>query len=145
MKQLKSDKLFLSKLLLCGFLFICLLGCSKGSQGQKGRDAEAIAKEACQEVGVVEKTSKGTKGAPIIILEENHASRAGQIQHAITLVRLLREGEISCAEFMRLVYDDIFLHPIETISEYGVELDEEASVSYLKFADLYTINRHSDF
>lgn len=161
------------KLFLCGLLVICLLSFfSSNLQGQKGRDAGAIAKEACQGVGVVEKTSLGTKGSPIIILEENHASRAGQIQHAITLVRLheryglkhialegylkeepeikidwfanaaqglssvirnrivvrlIREGEISSAEFMTLVYDDIFLHPIETISEYAVELDEEAS------------------
>ncbi len=172
MKQIKNNKLFLPKLFLCGLLVICLLVFFiSDSQGQKRWDAEAIAKEACQGVGVVEKTSPGTKGAPIIILEENHASRAGQIQHAITLVRLheryglrhialegylkeepeikigwftnaaqglsstarnrvvvrlLKEGEISCAEFMILVYDDIFLHPIETISEYEVEWDEEA-------------------
>ena len=97
--------------------------------------------------------SKGIKGVPILILEENHDSRAGQIQLAITLVRLynqygmkhialegylkerpkiraewfaraahgdltakvraavnlLQEGEISSAEFMKLVYDESML------------------------------------
>ena len=115
--------------------------------------------------------SKGTQGAPILVLEENHASRAGQIQHAITLVRLydrhglrhlvlegylkerpeittdwftqavqglspaagagvavrlLQEGEISSAEFMKLVYPALVLHHAETRSEYEVELDTEA-------------------
>jgi len=165
-------------LLLTAFLVLTLTiwGYSKTKEEKKthlvGQNVEAIARGACEGVGVVEKVFKGAKGAPIILLEENHASRAGQIQNAITLVRLheryglkhialegylkeepkikidwfdnaaqglssaarnriavrlLREGEISCAEFMKLVYHDISLHPIETISEYAVELDEEAS------------------
>lgn len=136
-----------------------------------GKDAGVIARTACKDVGVVRKVSKGTTGASILLLEENHVSRIGQIQHAITLVRLydkfglrnialegylkedeeinvdwynraangdpeaktfiavrlLKEGEISCAEFMKLIYHDVFLHPIETTKEYIVELDEEAS------------------
>jgi len=135
------------------------------------QDAEQIARATCEGVGIVKKVSTGTRGAPILILEERHDSRSGQIQHAITLVRLhdryglkhialegylkedpeiktdwfvsaamgldqatisriavrfLREGEISSAEFMKLVYKDLFLHPIETKSEYSVELDDEA-------------------
>lgn len=132
---------------------------------------ESIARIACEGVGEVGDTFIGTKGAPIIILEENHTSRVGQIQHAITLVRLyerygmrhialegylkerseiktdwyisaaqgdsiarvrvavnlLKEGEINCSEFIKLVYDDIYIHPVEITSEYSVELDDEAS------------------
>lgn len=36
-------------------------------------------------------------------------------------VHLLGEGEISAAEFMALVYDDIEIHPIEKRSEYNVD------------------------
>jgi len=158
------------------FLVILLLetmllsfGCAR--EGEK--NAESIARTASDGVGIVGSFSSGTKGAPIIILEENHASRAGQIQHAITLVRLheknglknialegylferpeikidwfvkatkgepstredvaiklLGEGEISCAEFMKLIYDDIALHPIEKIGEYITELDYDAAKS----------------
>ena len=135
---------------------------------------EELASAACQGVGVVTRASDGARGAPIVLLEERHDSRAGQIQHAITLVRLhdqrglrhialegylreraeivtdwyfsaarghdsptgrrvavqlLKEGEISCAEFMALVYRDVSLHAIETESEYDQELDDEASAA----------------
>ncbi len=138
------------------------------------RDVEAIARDVSQGVGDVSRGTKGTKGAPILIMEEIHTSRAGQIQHAIMLVRLhdryglknialegylkerpeiktdwftdaaqglsptdksriavrlLQEGEISCAEFVKLVYDDVSLHPIETKSEYEVSVDDEASTA----------------
>lgn len=168
MEQEKNNSQFLSILLIFGLLIISLCGCSSGdSDTQKGGIVEAIAREASQGVGLVRKTYRGTKGTPILILEENHTNRAGQIQHAIALVRLhkqqkmrhialegylkelpeitrdwftnaaygldsmararvavrlLVEGEISCAEFMKLVYDDISLHPIETKTEYAVEL-----------------------
>lgn len=148
------------------------------------QNIEAIARKACEGVGVVSRASEGSIGSPIVILEENHTSVAGQIQHAITLVRLynnygmrnialegylkehkkistgwfneaskgdlavkaqlaarlLKEGEISSAEFVKLVYDDINLHPIEIKSEYSVELDDDASrapaVYLLKTAEL---------
>jgi hypothetical protein len=174
MKQVKNNRLFLSTWLLYGILPMCLLVCfCSDSQGQKGRDVEAIAREVSQGVGVVGKSSQGTRGAPILVMEEQHNSRAGQIQHAITLVRLhdryglkhialegylkerpdiktnwffdaadgdsvararvavrlLMEGEISSAEFMKLVYDDVFLHPVETAAEYTVEMDEEAGIA----------------
>lgn len=51
-------------------------------------NVNVIANSACKEVGVVKSTSKGKNGVPIIVLEEIHSSRAGQIQHAIALVRL---------------------------------------------------------
>ena len=40
--------------------------------------------------------------------------------------RLLQEGEISSAEFMLLVYNDINIHPIETAREYDVEMSDDA-------------------
>jgi peptidyl-tRNA hydrolase len=177
MKNVKNNKSFLIPLL--AFLFICVISCSSNnSQSQKGRDASIIAKDACQGVGIVGKTSRGSKGAPILILEENHASRAGQIQHAITLVRLheryglkhialegylkerskittdwwitatqnlnpeakervavrlLKEGEISSAEFLKLIYNDISLYPVETTTEYPVGLDEKSYLAPLLY------------
>lgn len=115
------------------------------------RDLPAMAENASKGVGVARKVTQGSRGAPIVLLEENHASRAGQIQHAVTLVRLykyhgmrhialegylkerkpigadwfhaaaggdsaartsvavrlLQEGEISSAEFMKLTYRDV--------------------------------------
>jgi hypothetical protein len=49
---------------------------------------KSIATDAGEGVEVVGMTSGGEKGAPILILEELHNSRAGQVQHAISLVRL---------------------------------------------------------
>jgi hypothetical protein len=42
------------------------------------------------------------------------------------VVSLLREGEISSAEFMKLVYDDVQLHPIEDRAEYNVSVSDKA-------------------
>lgn len=74
-------------------LTLTILGCSKGEERKqeafsRGQDVEAIARTVCEGVGAARKVLKGTKGPPIMILEERHDSRAGQIQHAITLVRL---------------------------------------------------------
>jgi hypothetical protein len=152
-----------------------LISCSRSisqtdSQKQNAQNLKIIAEEVSQGVGNVRMTSEGSRGAPIIILEENHAVRAGQIEHAITLVRLhdryglkdialegylkehpeiktdwfntaasglnassraaiaigfLKEGEISCSEFMKLAYEDITLHPIEVSKEYDMELNQE--------------------
>ena len=49
---------------------------------------EEMAKTVCADVGTVESISKGSKDAPIIIFEENHASRQIQLQIAVSLVRL---------------------------------------------------------
>ncbi|HUT36263.1 MAG TPA: hypothetical protein VNE39_22435 [Planctomycetota bacterium] len=117
--------------------------------------------------------SRGTKGAPILLLEETHTSRAGQIQSAVVLLRLrekhglrhialegylrerraikadwfaaaaggdgerrarvaarlLKEGEISNAEFVALAYDDVGLEPIETQAEHSVTMEAEAAVA----------------
>lgn len=41
-------------------------------------------------------------------------------------VRLLEEGEISSAEFLKLIYNNVFLHPIETSKDYNVDIGEKA-------------------
>ena len=165
-------------LIVCYILLACFFcGVPGYTQTQKKADVETIAEEVCEGVGIVSKTFRGIKGAPILILEERHDSRTAQIQHAITLVRLhnryalkhialegylrdrpeintewyvtaaagdsgaraevavrlLAEGEINSAEFMKLVYDDMFLHPVEKATEYMVELNEEASMAPILF------------
>ncbi|MDM8541941.1 hypothetical protein QUF90_12710 [Desulfococcaceae bacterium HSG9] len=40
-------------------------------------------------------------------------------------VSLLKEGEINSAEFMKLVYDDVELHPIETEDEYEMKFESK--------------------
>ena len=56
------------------------------------------------------------------------------LQNARVAVRLLKEGEISEAEFLKLVYDDLELYPIETISQYKVVLNEKALDTMLDLA-----------
>lgn len=40
-------------------------------------------------------------------------------------VSLLKEGEINSAEFMKMVYDDVELHPIEIENEYKMKFDSK--------------------
>ncbi len=152
------------------------IGCggSKAGPGKvqtQGPAVKAMADTVSQDVGTVGKSSGGTRGAPVVLMEENHLSRVGQLQLAVMLVRLrsryglrdialegylqggpevkadwfarlargdtlararvavrlLAEGEVSCAEFMKLVYDDVLLHPIEQAGEYNVVLDDTAA------------------
>lgn len=150
---------------------------------------EAIATVASEGVGAVGESSRGTKGSPVIVLEERHNSRAGQIQHAITLVRLhdknglrdialegylkerpkintdwftkawpgqevidrarvavrlLKEGEISAAEFMKLVYEDVTLHAIEKESEYDVAFTDGAMDAFFTYLTKINTNRARD-
>ena len=138
-----------------------------------------MARAASTDVGVVDFAFKGAGGVPVILLEEFHNSRASQVQHAITLVRLydqqklrsialegylkerpkidgtwftrkwpdqtplqnariavrlLKEGEISDAEFMKLVYDDLNLYPVETTFEYNVRMSDKAVDAMLSLA-----------
>ncbi len=134
--------------------------------------------------------SRGTKGAPILLLEETHTSRAGQIQSAITLLRLrdrhglrhialegylkerpaikvdwfaaaaggdtdrrarvatrlLKEGEISNAEFVAFVCDDVSLEPIETQAEHSVTMEPEAAMApftyLIRIAQTSLMERH---
>lgn len=51
----------------------------------------------------------------------------GVYERAKVAGRLLREGELSSAELMKLVYEDVVLLPIETRAGYEVELGQEAS------------------
>lgn len=58
----------------------------------------------------------------------------GANARARAVVSLLREGEISSVEFMKLVYDDIRLHAVEERSEYSVSVSakgESAPYDYL--------------
>jgi hypothetical protein len=123
-------------------------------------------------------SSLAGKGVPAVVLEERHNSRLGQVQHAITLLRLhdkygmsnialegylkddvpihtdwfgraaekstpeararvavqfLKQGEISAAEFMALVYPEIRLLPTETANTYNAGLPRGIPTeSYLK-------------
>lgn len=149
-----------------------------GDQAQySGPGAQEIAQAA--PVGVETLTqSSGGKGVPVIVQEERHNSRVGQLQHATSLARLhdkyglrdivlegylkdrsdintdwftkcvskktaeararvaiqfLKNGEISAAEFMKLVYPDITLHKAETSDNYNVEPPSSFAVTdYLK-------------
>src|ERR1017187_4121312 len=75
--------------------FVCLWGCSgcttkapSNAGSSPTNSAESIAKVCSAGVGTVVDSSQGGVGAPVIVLEERHNSRVGQVQHAITLVRL---------------------------------------------------------
>ena len=58
------------------------------STSTPSEDVKEIASNASKNVGVVGRTASGSKGAKVMVLEELHNSRAGQIQQAIALVRL---------------------------------------------------------
>jgi hypothetical protein len=132
-----------------------------------------IAELVSRGVGTVGKSFQGTRGAPIIILEERHDSLPGQIQHAIVLARLhrdhrltrialegylnetpkidtgwfssarkntpdggvrvavqlLKEGEISAAEFLALAFEDVTLYPTESAAEYDVTLNPNSAAA----------------
>ena len=122
-------------------------------------------------VAAVGQVEKGASGAPTIMLEELHNSRAAQIQAAIMFVRLyskaglrdialegylkerpridgrwftdrwkgqsplsnarvavrlLKEGEISGAEFAKLTFPDLRLHPVERLADHNVQLPDAA-------------------
>lgn len=154
-------------------LFVWLI-----AYGINAADVGDIAGDVSREVAVVSQVRKGAKGVPIIVLEETHTSRAGQIEGAIVMtrlhdkyglrtialegylkedkplatdwfrkaagksgtssrdsvaVRLLQEGEISAAEFMALVFEDIQCHPIEVAAEYEIEQDQTAAVAPIQY------------
>jgi len=162
----------LMKVKICAAVLACILLMLLGVPRLSGAQAHAqigdlgtLARSACAGVGEVRHVSPGSTGAPILVLEEYHLSRVGQLQHAITLtrlyeryglkrlvlegylkedpeiktdwfisaaqglsraartrvaVRLLREGEISSAEFAKLIYRELTLYPGETRDEYRV-------------------------
>lgn len=155
-----SRKLMYVVALACA-LTLCGCGC-------KTPECE-MAAAASQGVGEVTQSFASTAGVPVMVLEERHNSRLGQLQHAVTLVRLhdkyglkdivlegylkerpdlntewftkavgaktpeararvavqfLKEGDISAAEFMKLVYTDVTLHQAEYSENYNVEPPE---------------------
>lgn len=61
---------------------LTLCGC-----GCKTPECE-MATAASQGVGEVTQSFASTAGVPVMVLEERHDSRVGQLQHAVTLVRL---------------------------------------------------------
>lgn len=172
-----TRKTIMSSVVLFFFLAgCCMLNANHGASPGAGEPANVkkIATSICKDVCIVTKTFEGSKEVPVLIFEENHVSRQGQIQQAIALVRLhkqyklkhialegylkedrkinagwfhkaakgmpfarkagvavrlLQEGEISSAEFMKLVYEDITIHPIEKESEYSVKLDNKAQTA----------------
>jgi hypothetical protein len=75
----------LRMIFILGSFFIA--GCSSATKDSP-TSVKSIATDASEGVQVVGMTSGGTKGTPILVLEELHNSRAGQVQHAISLVRL---------------------------------------------------------
>ena len=152
-----SRKLVYTIALACA-LTLCGCGC-------KTPECE-IAADASQGVGEVTQSFASTAGVPVVVLEERHNSRVGQLQHAVTLVRLhdkyglrdivlegylkerpdintewftkavgaktpeararvavqfLKQGDISAAEFMKIVYTDVTLRQAEYSEEYNVE------------------------
>ena len=74
------------------------------------------------------------------------AAKKNEVSKAEVAVRLLKEGEISCAEFMALAHQDAVLHPIERKEEYLVMLDDEAGSQpfryILKIAQLSLTQNH---
>ncbi len=141
-------------------------------------EVAAIGAALPREAGTVKTVSEGEVGAPIVVIEESHDSRAGQLETAVVLsrlhdqfglrdvvlealfqenpedgvpppeiatrgstlerahymARLVRDGEIGGGEFATLVYNDVVLHPAETIGEYsaGLKIDGKiAAILYL--------------
>jgi hypothetical protein len=115
--------------------------------------------------------AKGTTKPFVVVFDEQHASRVGQVQIALMLSRLyhtanlrhlglegsvlekppnlawftslpdagtrqavalqlLREGEVSAAEFAAMVLPGFQLHPIETAEQYNIGLSDKAENSY---------------
>lgn len=146
----------------------------------KREDPKELAAAVSRDVATVGQVSQGTNGAPIIILEEQHTSRAAQLQEAVVLnrlfndhkvkhiglegyikeqptlnsdwfskaardaqaarpvaVSLLREGEISSAEFMKLIDGTTGLIPIETRSEFDLQEPDGREVFFVCIDIIY--------
>jgi hypothetical protein len=54
-------------------------------------------------------------------------------QRAEIVVQLLKEGEISGAEFVGLVFDDVTLHPCEVKAQHGVTVSDQATKGMLGY------------
>jgi hypothetical protein len=136
--------------------------CSPDMAGVDAADVVAVAGEISADVGQMVGSDEGVPPKTVLVFDETHISRAGQIEIAVMLLRLhdrhglrnialegalesqgtldadwfhslpertrqdvaievLKEGEISGAEFMALVFPDIGVHGIEKKAEYEVE------------------------
>lgn len=178
--------------LITGLLLLTFItvGCStqnetpskSGSQSAKRGDITAIANDTSKDIARVTQVSDGKNGAPIIVLEEQHDSRAAQIELAIVLnrlyhsqnlrhivlegylkedpaintdwyeragknkqsvhsvaVRLLEEGEINSAEFIKLAYHDSLVIPAETQAEYPYDVPDEREIAVTCVSYLYQL------
>ena len=82
-----------------------LLGCRPGSSGASHRLAAVVAaagSDACLPGAV----GGGRQGAPVLVFEEQHLSRAGQIEQAIALLRLARDRGLRHIVLEGYVKDD---------------------------------------
>jgi hypothetical protein len=163
---------FISFLLRCIGTF-CLpgLGCLLAQSPGTKNDLASVVNSVSTGVAAVGQIETNGSGAPVVMLDELHGSRAAQIQGAILLVRLyskyglrdialegylketppidgrwftdrwkdltsfhrarvavrlLKEGEISGAEFAKLTYPDLRLHPVERRADHDVQLQDSA-------------------
>jgi hypothetical protein len=135
--------------------------------------SDALANAISADVGRVSASVVGDSEKRIIVFEERHDSRAGQIEIAIMFnrlhdkglkvialegalvtddlypswfhrlpnvrakqevaVQLLKEGEISAAEFIALLYPDVKIYGVENPKEYSVIASENASFSQYSY------------
>ena len=85
-----------TKRLLIASLVLVLCGCGEDSSSKRvvagapkpAADVSQIANTVSSGVGVVGRTQGTGNGAGVMVMEELHNSRAGQIQHAIMMGRL---------------------------------------------------------
>jgi len=159
-------------------LAVVLTGCSLSSDSPRSepaciRDKTPFSLSADNYADVGKPgDAKGTSRPFVVVLDEQHSSRVGQVEIAIMLnrlyhnanlrhlalegsvlekpppdltwftslpdaslrravaLRLLRQGEVSAAEFAAMVLPDFQLHPIEHDNEYQVDLSDAATTSY---------------
>lgn len=152
----------------------CPIPAQQQFQDENPVSSDALAKAISAEVGKVSASVVGDSEKRIIVFEESHDSRAGQIEIAIMLnrlhdkglkvialegalvtekdlypewfhrlpnvrvkqevaVQLLKEGEISAAEFIGLLYPDVKIYGVENPKEYSVLASENASLSLYSY------------
>jgi hypothetical protein len=166
---------------------LLLMACDRAVPRPK---VAAIGAVLPREAGTVKTVSEGEVGAPIVVIEESHDSRAGQLETAIALsrlhdrfglrdvvleglfkeapeegtpppeiatkgstleragymARLVGEGEIGGAEFATLIYNDVALHPAETVTEYSAGLKingQVAAILYLGQVAISSLDEES--
>jgi len=164
------------KIYLCLSIVFLITFISLTSSYSFGQNPAKIAKEIIPDAGVISSFWEGKSNKVILIFEEIHISRIGQIEIALMLTRLhnrynvntvalegaftrdsaldvewfhgfsdryvreeialqlLREGEISAAEFVALAIPEVKVYGVERAKEYTFELsplDESSAIVYL--------------